>query len=135
MSFTDYLELEVLDQLFGGQDYVEPANWEIALSTTTPTDAGANFTEPVGNGYARVVYANDKGASGWNNAAAGLVDNKVDITFPAATGAWGTVTHFGIYDQSSPENLVAWGVLTASKVIGDGDTAKFAAGDLDVTLD
>ncbi|KKL14162.1 hypothetical protein LCGC14_2518500, partial [marine sediment metagenome] len=45
MSFTDFLELEVLDQLFGGLDYAEGANVWLGLSTTTPADDGTNFTE------------------------------------------------------------------------------------------
>jgi hypothetical protein len=31
--------------------------------------------------------------------------------------------------------MLAYGTLTVAKTIGTGDTAKFAVGDLDVTLD
>ena len=134
MSFTDFLELEVLDQLFGGLDYAEPATVYIALSTTTPTDAGGNFTEPVGNGYVRLSVANNK--TSWTTAAAGALANAIAFTFATASGgSWGTVTYFGIYDAVSAGNLVAYGVLTVSKTINDGDTAEFAIGDLDITLD
>jgi len=133
MSFTDFLELEVLDQLFGGLDYAEPVNWFIGLSTTTPTDAGGNFTEPVGNGYARVSIANDKVT--WTTAAAGALENAIEVIFAQATGSWGTVTHFGIFDALTAGNLVATGALGTAKLIDNGDTAKFAVGDLDITLD
>ena len=133
MSFTDFLELEVLDQLFGGLDYAEPATLYIALSTTTPTDAGGNFTEPVGNGYARKGEANNK--TTWTTAAAGALSNAIEIIFAQATGAWGTITHFGIFDALTGGNLLATGALTVAKPIDADDTAKFAVGDLDVTLD
>jgi hypothetical protein len=44
-------------------------------------------------------------------------------------------TYFGIYDAVSGGNLLAYGLLGTAKDIDDGDTAKFAAGDLDITLD
>ena len=134
MSFADFLENELLDQIFGAQAYVAPATLYVALSTTTPSDDGTNFTEPSGNAYARVAVTNNK--TNFNTAAAGAVDNAVSIDFAQATPAgWGTVTHFGIYDASSAGNLLAWGALTASKAIDALDTAKFAAGDLNATLD
>lgn len=133
MSFTDFLELEVLDQLFGGLDYTEGANIWLGLSTTTPTDAGGNFTEPVGNGYARPSFANNK--TTWTTAAAGALANAIEMAFAAATGAWGTVTHFGIFDAVTGGNLLATGVLSVAKTIDDGDTPKFAIGTLDITLD
>lgn len=133
MSFTDFLELEVLDQLFGGLDYAEPATLYIALSTTTPTDAGGNFTEPSGNGYVRKSVANDK--TTWTTAVAGALSNAIEIAFAIATGSWGTITHFGIYDAVTGGNLLATGVLSVAKPIDEDDTAKFAVGSLNVTLD
>ena len=134
MSFSDFLENEVLDQLFGGLDYAEPASVFFALSTTTPNDDGTNFTEPVGNGYVRLTKDNDKVT--WTTAAAGALDNAIALAFATASGgSWGTVTHFGIYDAVSAGNLLAYGALSVSKTINDGDTAEFAIGSLDITLD
>lgn len=131
MSFTDFLELELLDHLFNNGAYTAPANLFVSLSTTTPTDAGGNFTEHVGDAYARVSTA----AADWITAAAGLIDNSNVITFPTATGSWGTMTHFGIFDALTGGNLLATGALDTSKLIGNGDTAEFAVGDHNTTLD
>jgi hypothetical protein len=133
MSFTDFLELEVLDQLFGALDYAEPATVYLALSTTTPVDDGTNFTEPSGNNYSRPSFTNDK--TTWTTAAAGALANAIEMAFPAATGPWGVCTYFGIYDAITGGNLLAYGLLGTAKDIDDGDTAKFAVGDLDITLD
>ena len=131
MSYTDYLENELLDHWLNDGAYTA-GTIHVALSTTTPTDAGGNFTEPSGNGYARVAAA----AAVWDAAASGSKDNGSAITFPQASGGnWGTVTHFGIYDALTSGNLLGTGALTTSRAINDGDTGEFAAGELDVTLD
>lgn len=131
-AFTDYLENKMLGHLFGTA-YTAPTTVYMALSTTTPTDAGGNVTQPSGNGYARVAIGNN--STNWNAASGGTVTNKTAITFPEATGSWGTVTHFVLYDAATAGNALIWGALTASKAIGTGDTASFAAGALSISLD
>ena len=56
------------------------------------------------------------------------------VEFVTATGAWGTVTHVGIFDAASSGNLIAWAALTTSKAVTSGDVFRFNAGELDVTL-
>lgn len=136
MSFSDYLELELLDHILGGVSlpYSPPANVFVALSTTTPTDAGGNFTEPSsGNGYARVQVANN--STNWPAASSGSKSNGTTISFPQATGSWGTVTYFGVFDQLTGGNCLMTGQLTTSKSVGALDTVQFSAGNLTVTLD
>ena len=62
----------------------------IGLSSTTPTDAGTNVTEPVGNGYARISLT--IGAAAARNRA-----NTNAVQFAASGGDWGTMTHSVIY--------------------------------------
>jgi hypothetical protein len=38
-------------------------------------------------------------------------------------------------DSATLGEVLAWGALSVSKAVNNGDTAKFTAGDLDVTLD
>jgi len=129
-SFSDYLENELLDHLFGKGSYTPPTIY-IALSTSDPLDDGSGISEPSGGAYARVQTA----AADWNTAASGATENANDITFPTATASWGTVTHFAAFDALTGGNMLFHGTLTASKTIDSGDTAKFTAGDLDVSLD
>jgi len=130
-SFGNYLENELLDHVFMKGDYTSPTNIFVALSTADPTDDASGLAEPSGGSYARVSTS----GSDWDTAASGALDNANAITFPTATASWGTITHFALYDASSGGNMLAHGALSASKVVGNGDTAEFAAGDLDVTLD
>lgn len=129
-SFSDYWENEILDHLFGNGSYTPPTIY-LALSTADPGDDGTGLSEPSGNGYARAVTA----ASDWNAASGGALDNANVIEFPEATGAWGTITHFALLDAASGGNLLAHGALSQSKTIASGDTARFAAGDLEINLD
>lgn len=138
MSFANRTAQALLNSLFGktsnfGALASAPTIY-VALSTADPTEDGSGVAEPVGNGYARVQTA----ASDWNTATLAdpsLVDNANPITFPQASGAWGTITHFALYDAATDGNYLGGGALGTSKAPGDGDTPSFAAGELDVTLD
>lgn len=133
MPLVDAFEIIILDGIMGDPDYTPPANWFVGLSTTTPTEAGANFTEPVGNGYARVSTAD----ADWDPAsgtAPVTKDNANAITFPQATGSWGTLTHFGLFDALTAGNLRMTGALGTAKAVANLDTASFAAGALVIKL-
>jgi hypothetical protein len=131
-SFSDFLELELLDHVFGNASYSAPANTHIALFTATPSDSGGG-TEVTGGSYVRLQVTNN--ATNWPAAASGAKANGTEFTFVTATANWGTIVAFGIFDASTSGNLLAWGDVTPNKAINNGDTAKFAVGDLDITLD
>lgn len=133
MSFADFLENELLDHVWSAAAYSAPGTMWLALSTTTPNDDGTSFTEPSGNSYGRASSTNN--ATEWPAASGGSKSNANDISFAAATGSWGTITHFGFYDAETMGNLLAHGALTVPKAIDNGDTAKFAASDITITLD
>lgn len=130
-SFANFWEDEILDHLFMKGSYTMPTNLWIGLSTADPTDDASGLAEPSGNNYSRVQTDGDD----WDASSGGATANATDVTFPEASGSWGTLTHFAIFDAASEGNMVAHGSLSVSKEIGSGDTAKFAAGELDVTLD
>lgn len=129
MSKSDYLENKLLDHQTGKTSYTMPSVW-VGLYTAAPSDAGGG-TEVSGGSYARKSTA----GADWNAASAGSTSNANAITFVTATGAWGTVTHFGLFDASTAGNLLRWAALGASKTIASGDTASFAAGALVLTED
>lgn len=137
-ALSDHLESDLLDEILNGVNYVAPDIWA-SLYTSNPGDDDSG-TEVSGGSYARVrVYANGGGTPDWDLAVVDgigyLVDNSDDITFPTATVAWGTVTHFGIHDAATVGNLLFHGVLDASQVVGIGGIFKFLAGDLNLRLE
>ena len=129
-SFSNYWENEVLDHLFGKGAYAPPTI-HVALSAADPGEDGSGLDEPEGGGYARAVTQ----ASDWSSADSGLVDNVQAIEFNAATGAWGTLTHFALFDAATGGNLLAHGSLTQSRTVNASDVPVFPPSDLQVTLD
>ena len=119
-----------MDHIFGKGSYTSPTIYA-GLSTADPTDTGSGLAEPSGNGYARVQTS----ACDWNAASNGTLDNSSDITFTQATGNWGTITHFALFDAATAGNMLAHGALNQPKSISESDTARFEAGDLNISLD
>ncbi len=136
-SASDYLEAVLLDAKLGSGS---PATVYVALFTARGTDAqsdaGTTFTECSGGSYARAAVTNNAtnfpAASGTTPT---VKANGTTITFPTATGAWGTVTAAGVYDAASSGNLLFWADLTVAKTIASGDTASLAVGTLTLSLD
>ena len=131
-SFSNFLELELLDHVFGAAAYTAPVTLYVALFTVAPSDSGGG-TEVAGGSYARAPVTNN--ATNFPAAAAGAKSNGTAITFVTATANWGTVVAFGIFDAASAGNLLAWADLTVNKPINNGDIGEFAVNDLDITLD
>jgi hypothetical protein len=129
-GFSNYWENKILDHIFGKGSYTPPTIY-VGLSTADPTDPGSGLAEPSGNGYARVQTS----APDWNTASNGSLDNSSDISFNQVTGNWGTITHFALFDAATAGNMLAHGDLSQSKSINESDTARFEAGDLDISLD
>ena len=128
MAKSNYLENKVVDHFLGTSSTSAPSNVYIGLFTSDPTDAGTG-TELSGSSYARqsATFASP-------HATNGTCTISGDITFPTATGTWGTITHVGIFDASSSGNLLFHGSLSASKTIASGDVLKVSASDLTITL-
>lgn len=127
MSKSDYAENLVCDLLTGKSP---SATRYVALYTAAPSDSGGG-TEVSGGSYARKSTA----AADWNSAASGSSSNANAITFATASGSWGTVTHYAVFDAVTAGNMLFWNALTTSKTVGSGDTASFAAGALVHTED
>lgn len=130
-SFANFLEDELLDHCFGNAAYSAPATLHVALYTVAPSDAGGG-TEVAGGSYARSAVTNN--ATNFPAASGGAKSNGTAITFPTATGSWGTVVAIGILDASSGGNLLAWADLAASKTVASGDSFQIPVGDLDLSL-
>lgn len=128
-SFADYWEDEILDHLFGKGVYSPPTIY-VGLSTADPLDNASGLAEPSGGSYQRVTTA----PADWNSASGGTLDNANAITFPQATGDWGTITHFALFDASSGGNMLAHGSVSPEKAINTGQTFEFLVGNADVIL-
>jgi hypothetical protein len=122
---SDYLENEILDHILSTGSYTMPTAVYVGLSTGSFNDDNSG-TELTGSNYARV-------AATFSAASSGTTSNSAAVEFNAATGSWGLISHFGIFDAASSGNLLIHGAFTTAKTIASGDILKIPTGDLDIT--
>lgn len=125
---SDYTENKVLDHALATAAWTAPTNVYVGLHTSSPADDASGTGEISGNNYSR------KEAS-FASATGGSASTSATITFDAASGTWGTISHIGIYDASSAGNLLFHGAVTTSKTIESGDTFQISSGNLSISLD
>lgn len=134
-SLTNTYEEKALQCLFGDDHGTPfPDTFWVCLFTATPGE-GTFGTEAAGGAYARVEV--DNTTANWT-VSGDTVENAALVTFPEATGAWGTCTHWGLADHvtdDDPENLVCFGALASPTSPISGDTPEFAIGTLVVGAD
>lgn len=126
-EFTNYLENKLLDHVLNNASFTSPTTVYVGLFTAAPTDTTSG-TEVSGGSYARQVLS-------VSTASDGIVTSDSDITFPQATGNWGTIVALGVHDADSSGNLLMYTDLTTSKTIETGDILKISTGSLTVSLD
>lgn len=128
MAMTTFLANELLDHVLRNAAFTSPSATHLALFTTAPTDAytsgSPDGTEVSGNGYAREAIAFDA-------AATRATANTAEETFTASGGNWGTIVAIGVFDAATTGNLLWWAAMDTNRIVNDGDTLTFAAGDID----
>ena len=125
-EISNFLEDAIINATLRNTTYTSVAAVYVSLWTTDPTDAGSG-TEVSGGSYARTAVT-------FGAPSNGVTTNSADVTFPTATGTWGTVGWIGINDALSSGNLLYHTALDASKSITSGDIFKITTGNLSVTL-
>lgn len=126
-KISNYLENVIINHFLRNTPTSSPSAVYLALYTTDPTDADTG-TEVSGGSYARQAIT-------FSAPSNGSTSNSSTITFPTATGNWGTITHMGIRDASSGGNLLFYGPLATPKTITAGDQFIVNTGNLTVTID
>ncbi len=103
-----------------------------ALFLANPGDAGSVTCE-IANSH---CYTR-KAITFITDGSARAIANTSALEFDAASGGnWGAVTDLGIMSSSTHADtgMTAYGTLTASKTIDDGDQLKFAIGNITITF-
>jgi len=125
-EISTYLENALINATLRATTFTSPSTVYVSLWTSDPTDAGSG-TEVSGGSYARQSVT-------FGAPSSGLSTNNADVTFPTATGSWGTVGWIGINDAVSSGNLLYHTPLDVAKAITTGDVFKIATGNLSVEL-
>jgi hypothetical protein len=127
-EMSNYLENALINVTLRATSYTAPTTVYVALYTTDPTDADIGTeVSTSGTAYARTAVT-------FGAPSNGVSTNSADVTFPTATGSFGTVTHVGLRDASTAGNLLYFSPLDDSKTVGIGDVFKITTGNLSVTL-
>ena len=124
-AMSDYLENAFLDHFTGTTSTSAPAAVYIGLSTASMNDDNSG-TELSGSGYAREAIT-------FAAAASASISNNAGVEFNSATGSWGTVSHWAIYDAATGGNQLFHGSFATPKAIATGDILKIASGALTIT--
>jgi hypothetical protein len=142
-EMSNYLEDELIKHLFRTGSFTKPTTIAIALLTTGAAEGdtgqfstGTGVEVVTGSAYAR--QARNPLDANWTatDGGDGQTDNAAAITFPQATGSWGTVSDMAIVDSSTFDsgNMLFYSPVDTGRAIDNGDTAEFAIGAITVTL-
>ena len=126
-QLTNFTEKKILDHVLKTGSYSPPATVYLGLSTADPTHDGSGWANPTYTGYARKAIT---------FAAAGsrAIAQTGVVTFDPCTLGTSTVTYFGIWDQLSGGNLMAYGALSVPKTIVANNTPTVASGQCTVSF-
>jgi hypothetical protein len=118
-SLSSFLANALLNGL-ANTTYTAPTTVYVALCTADPTDAGtgASMNEVANtNGYGRTAMT-------FSAASARKVVQSGAVSFPEASGSWGTITHWALVDTPTygAGNVLAHGSFSPSFVPVSGNT-------------
>lgn len=124
-SKSTYLRNIAYNAILKATAFTGPATLYMSQHTADPGLTGAN--EVTGNAYARTAIAMGAPAGG-----AGV--NSAAVTFPAPTpAAWGTVTHFGVWDAPTGGNLLYHDALTNPIATSIGVAVSYPSGNVSIS--
>lgn len=140
---SSYLEVKLLAHTLTATAFTQPSARYVAVFNNTSGNALANLqngtiTDEVstsGSGYSRQIATfGTPTTTGTGNSAVTSASTNATITFPTATGDWGTITHIAIMDAATSGNVLFFGAVSTAKQISTGDTFQITSGNLTVAL-
>jgi len=137
-NFGDYAEKKIMRHLFHDITYTPPTHYYVGLSNDVVGEDGSSNNEPLeSRGYTRQGIAKDFSITGFKYIGDGLIVNSGTLEFgPNTNTNWGTLSYFGLWDQSGIEqgNVIAYGTIT-NKNAAVGDIVRIEPGDIQISLD
>lgn len=137
-ALSDYLENKWDEHLLKNTAYTKPTTLYLGLFTADPGESGVTNELALGTGaYARAAITNNN--VNFPQCAVSGTPTKTNATvfqFPTATLAWGSITHWAIYDDdgSPAGNMLLHGAFAVTRYVAAGDAPKVAAGAVSFTI-
>lgn len=124
MSFSNFLEDELLDHVFGGAAYTAPTNIYVKL----------HIGDPGEDGTANAAGETTRVEATFGAASAGVISNDaaVEWTDVSTTEEY---THGSVWDDPTAGNNLGSGAFGTSVSVTAGDNFTIPVGDLDISLD
>lgn len=131
-SLSNVGENALVEHIFLETAYSPAATVYLALATSDPGEAatGASMNEVANSGsYARTAIT-------FGAAGSRRVTQSGAVNFPAATGSWGTVSHWAIVTSATygAGNVLAYGAFAVAKSIVSGNTPSVATTEVYVEI-
>lgn len=123
-NLPDTIENQLLDALVGTSAYSVTTPIKLALMTANGSDS-APGTEVTGGSYARQTIT-------FSSATSGSIANASAISFTGMPAC--TVVGIEIWDNAGSPKRLAYGPLTTSRTVADGDTVQFASSSIALSL-
>jgi hypothetical protein len=127
-DFSNYAENAVVNHLLRNTSLTSPTTVYLALFTAVSDAEAATGTEVSGGSYARTAIT-------FGAPSNGVTTNSAAVTFPAATGNWGTVSHCAVMDALTSGNAITViKALSSSVAVNTPNVFEIASGQLSFTL-
>lgn len=115
-------------------DYANAALTFLLTDGSVHLWASLHTAEPVFDGASNEVtgvnYARESLDGVWDTPGERATTNGVDVSFPVAGDEWGTVTHFGLYNDETAGDLVWYTEMTPEVTVHSGDSLTLPSGNL-----
>jgi len=123
-TFSDYLRDEVNNKVLRNVDFSITGGCYVSLHDGAPGRDGSN--EKTGGSYARQT-----GTFAASSDGTGTSTHAIVFTLMPS----GTISHAGLWNALSGGDFLIGDALSVSKIVNEGDTFQFDAGDLSMYLD
>ena len=142
-ALSDYLENRLVDLILRGQQFEPPSRIYVGLYVEDPTDAALSGEVDAPSYQRARVDASLENWSGTqgagtlaaSNGASGVSSNNVDIEFVLPQEDWGQVNFAVAFDAPTGGNLLFHAPLSNPKIIQQGDSVIFTAGNFSLRID
>lgn len=129
-KLSDYLENRLVDHLFRSTALAKPSGIHLALGTAA-TDS--SFTELSGGNYSRISLG--LGNLDWTPDGLGGVYPIGEHNSAVATGNWGDITKWALFDAASGGNMLFYGDIAHGCRVYTGEKFTLPSGGLTVGFD
>ena len=132
-NFSNYLENKIVGWLNGEAMPAATSSLWVALYSSPGVVQNNAATNLIGT-RVEVSSWNVATATGSSDSSDASITNAAEIIMTSSSNVAATASHFAVFTASTAGNLLFHGALSSSVSIALGDTVKFAANSITLTV-